>query len=190
MGIDIATFRGTLPDSHDDFHVTAPEAGTVKLFNFEVDRSDLRPRHRDIIKELVVDFMVKATEALGPGFYSLRCVGFCSATGSFAHNKELSDLRRRQAGNFAIGLYEKENNLDRQSKSAKLVLKKLLILIQLMEKLKRPSIRSRDILRSLNWSGNKRFFAPSTSFSPHPEIFRPMQAFFKSEKLIFSNSNL
>ena len=110
MTKNIAEFQGSLADSEDNFHVVVD--GSLRLINFEVNRAELRSQHKTIIEQKLVDFLVKATKALGPGQYLLRCKGFCSATGSFPYNEALSQNRANNALNYAIDLYNKRKVAD------------------------------------------------------------------------------
>jgi hypothetical protein len=106
MSKDFSSYLGSLPDSEDEYHVAAN--GTLRLINFEVNVSALRPQHKQIITGKLVPFLLSGTKSLGPGNYDLRCVGMASATGGFDRNAILSDERAFNAATFAIKQYEAE----------------------------------------------------------------------------------
>jgi hypothetical protein len=100
MAKSFSDFSGSIPDDEDEFHVAVD--GNLRLINFEVNISTLRPQHRTIIEKKLVPFLLAATKFLGPGDYELRCAGTASATGTFSRNGVLSDERAHNAAIFAI----------------------------------------------------------------------------------------
>jgi len=71
MAKEFSDFEGSIPESADEFHVAGD--GILRLINFDVDVSTLKPQHEKIIEEKLVPFLLAATKFLGPGDYKLRC---------------------------------------------------------------------------------------------------------------------
>ncbi len=104
MAKDFSSFEGSIPDSQDEYHIAGD--GFVRLINFAVNHTELRPQHYPIVDQKLIPFLLAATKALGPGDYKLRCVGTASATGSFDGNAVLSDGRALNAAKYAIKSFE------------------------------------------------------------------------------------
>jgi len=92
---DFSSFEGSIPDSQDEYHIAGD--GFVRLINFAVNHTELRPQHYPIVDQKLIPFLLAATKALGPGDYKLRCVGTASATGSFYGNVSPDGLWSRVA---------------------------------------------------------------------------------------------
>jgi hypothetical protein len=111
MPRDISEWDGTVPESSSPFHWAGVDGhgnGIVRLIDFDENSAILKQGHTDVIKNLVVKFLLDATRALGPDEYYLTCVGGCSATGSVQRNQALSEERSLNAANRAIELFYDE----------------------------------------------------------------------------------
>jgi hypothetical protein len=106
--MDIVVYSGSFPDSEDEYHVADGMAGVVRLINFGVDSAIVLVQHKHVVDKIVTPFLIQATEFLGPGTYDLRCIGLCSATGSFAHNHGLSYSRATAALEYTINSYNSQ----------------------------------------------------------------------------------
>jgi hypothetical protein len=103
---EFSEWEGSLPESEDAYHIAGD--GYLRLINFKVDHTELQPQHKPIIETKLIPFLLKATQALGPGDYHLRCRGTASATGTFDGNARLSDGRAMNAANYAKEAFEKQ----------------------------------------------------------------------------------
>src|SRR4051812_25030627 len=103
MSKDFGFFKEELPKTHDKYH--AVFGGNLFIF-FEVNKSTVLPPHDNIIKEKVVNFLVKAIRALGPDEYNLSVLGMASGSGPRDFNRDLAGQRAYNSAMCAIRHFE------------------------------------------------------------------------------------
>jgi hypothetical protein len=104
MGKELQFYKGELAPSEDKYHLM--RYGQLYLF-FDKDQSTILPGHEKVIREKVVDFMVRAVRALGPSpDYTLTVLGMASATGDHEYNQTLAGKRAYNAATRAISLFQ------------------------------------------------------------------------------------
>jgi hypothetical protein len=106
----LVTYDETLPSERGRYHIV--EGGNLYLIDFAVDKTDLRPEHKDQIETKVAPFIMRAVRRLGPGSYLLHVVGSASATGTNDNNMTLGLGRAYNAAMHAIREFEKKQKAD------------------------------------------------------------------------------
>ena len=105
MSKEIQFYKGELSASGDKYHYTQ---NNQLYILFDTNESTILPGHEKVIREKVVDFMVRAVRALGPDpDYKLKVLGMTSATGDQEYNSTLAGKRAYNAAMCAIKNFEK-----------------------------------------------------------------------------------
>ncbi len=110
MSKELSFFRGDLPGSHDKYHYAI--YGQLYLL-FDTNQSTILPGHEKIIREKVLDFLIRAVRALGPDpDYRLKVLGMTSASGNAEYNAQLAGKRAYNSAMSAIRMFEKAQKTD------------------------------------------------------------------------------
>lgn len=110
MTKEIQFFKGDLKESQDKFHYA--RFGQVYLL-FDTNKSSIVPGHEKVLREKIVDFMVRAVRSLGPDpDYKLKVLGMASATGDHEYNAQLAGKRAYNSAMAAIKMFEKLQKTD------------------------------------------------------------------------------
>jgi hypothetical protein len=109
MAKDFLFFKGELPPSRDKYHAVI--RGNLFIL-FDKNQSAIQAGHDKVIREKVVDFLVRAVRALGKDEYNLSVLGMASATGPRDFNRDLAGQRAYNSAMCAIRHFEKLQKTD------------------------------------------------------------------------------